>query len=102
MVRSFDDPNDQIGSFQQLFCEILDKHVPLRKDYNCDKLIPYLFMEWNIARMKRNQCLNKVPFLIINGKKQKNKMGTEWLAYKEAKKKALKNEICCPSLQKHQ
>ena len=55
----FDDKDDKLYAFEQLYIEILDKHAPLKQTFVRGNQVPYMTEEWRKAIRYRNKLWRK-------------------------------------------
>lgn len=51
----FDDVDDKLYTFEQLYLDILDEHAPLKQIHSRGKQVPYLTEEWRKAIRHHNK-----------------------------------------------
>lgn len=55
----FDDVDDKLYTFEQLYLDILDEHAPLKHSHIRGKQVPYMTEEWRKAIRHRNKLSRK-------------------------------------------
>jgi len=54
-IELFDDVDDKLYAFEQLYLDILDEHAPLKQTHIRGKQVPYITEEWRKAIRHRNK-----------------------------------------------
>ena len=67
IMNLFDDVNDKLFAFEQLYNDILEEHAPLKQTIVRGNPVPYMNEQWRKAIRHQNKLWrNSIKFILIN------------------------------------